>query len=175
MYGERVRHLTLTLVVAALGVGGVALAQPELVVDPWGSAKAEADSWFADSTNERADVLTADPVLVDPWQPEREPERAPRAKRVEVFPIAPATNASPRSAPPRSAALPPLAAPIVVDPWAPAVGSELPPLEGKSVSRVAEQSSPWSGRMIEIVDPWGRVPELGASKSFRVIIDPWAR
>ena len=169
------RYLTPTLVVAALGVGGVALAQPELVVDPWGSAKTEADSWFADATNERPHITTADPVLVDPWLPEREPERAPRAKRVEVFPIAPATNASPGSAPPKSAATPPLVAPIVIDPWAPAVDPEMPPLASKSVLRVAEQSSPWSGRMIEIVDPWGRVPDRGVKTNFRVIIDPWAR
>jgi hypothetical protein len=154
----------LTLVVAALAVGGTALAQPQLVADPWGSASAEVDSWFGPSANQRPDVTTADPVLVDPWQTVRAPE--PRAKRVEVFPVAPATNAPQKSASP----LPP-AAPLVIDPWAPAVGSEIPSLERGPL----DQLSPWSGRMIEVVDPWGRAPRLSVEERVRLIIDPWAR
>jgi hypothetical protein len=34
---------------------------------------------------------------------------------------------------------------------------------------------PWSGRMIEIVDPWSRVPSFAPSDRIRLVIDPWAR
>jgi hypothetical protein len=152
------------LVVAALGVGSAALAQPQLVVDPWGSAKAEQDSWFAETANERPNAPAADPALVDPWLP------APRAKRVEVYPIAPVTNA-----PPKSAVELPQSAPLVIDPWAPVVVSEMPSLGSGLGPRVAGDRSPWSGRMIEVVDPWGRASALSVSERVQLIIDPWTR
>jgi hypothetical protein len=161
-----VRFLTLTLVVAALGVGGAALAEPELVVDPWGRANAEVDSWFGPVVTERAGNPRTEDLLVDPWVPAREPERAPpepRAKRVEVFPIAPA-NA-------------PLAnTESIINPWAPAVASEIPSLAKWPEPRVAERAAtPWSGRMVEIVDPWGRTRDYSPIDRIRIVIDPWAR
>lgn len=162
------RPLAFTLVVATLGVGGAALAQPELVVDPWGGAGAEIDSWFGQAAKAPLDTSTADPVLVDPWQPIGAAEPAPRAKRAEVVPVAPAKNASPKSAPALRQT------PIVIDPWASVVTSDIPSLDKQSGPRIAERLSPWSGRMIEVVDPWSRVPELRVER-VPMIVDPWAR
>ncbi len=162
------RPLALTLVVAALGVGGVAVAQPQLVVDPWGSANADADSWFGQAEKEASAVPTADPGLVDPWQPVREPE--PRAKRVEVFPAAPETNASPKNV-----SRLPAPAPLLIDPWAPVVASDIPSLSNDRGPRAGEQQSAWSGRMIEVVDPWTGASDAATKNPIRLIVDPWAR
>ena len=168
------RFPTVTLAIAALGVGSVALAEPSLVVDPWGRVNGEVDSWFAPAANERPEKPRTEDLLVDPWVPA--PERAPpvvRAKRVEVFPVAPANAPLPF-------------APPIIDPWAPVVASEIPSLAGAPEPRVAESPSgdfatsrpsamPWSGRMIEIVDPWSRMPSFTPSDRIRLVIDPWAR
>ena len=63
------RVLTLVVIGAGLGLGGVALAQPALVVDPWGRANGDADSWFDSATAARDDRLEVEATLKDPWAP----------------------------------------------------------------------------------------------------------
>ena len=64
MYLERVRLLAPSAVAVALALGGVAVAQPAGIIDPW-SSDAEQDSWFAPSRAEVAPAAT--PELTDPW------------------------------------------------------------------------------------------------------------
>ena len=178
MYDERVRLLTLTPVVVALGVGSVALAQPAGVIDPWARAPGDADSWF---DPEAKTPGLAEPELKDPWVPlAATPESTPAAtKRIDVFPVAPA------SAPvvtPLGPARTPWAVSTnadvsVVDPWAPPVmASETPSLRGgRRTGADRSLAAPWSERMVEIVDPWKRMPEFEATERVRLIFDPWAR
>jgi hypothetical protein len=178
MYSERVRLLTLAPFVVALGLGGVALAEPAGVIDPWAPAPSDADSWF-DSKATTPEL--AQPEVKQPWAPLAEtPRTIPVAtKRIDVFPVAPAT--APVVTPLRPAATPWSVSPSsdvsVVDPWAPPViASETPSLRGARRTVVdRSHGAPWSERMVEIVDPWQRMPEFTATERVRLIFDPWAR
>jgi hypothetical protein len=68
-------------------------------------------------------------------------------------------------------------APVVIDPWATTAPSELPSLAGGQSSRAQSNgsASPWSSRLVEIVDPWRRVPEWAGADRVRLVVDPWAR
>jgi len=100
-------------------------------------------------------------------------------KRIDVFPVAPAT--APVVTPLGPAASPWSVSPntdvSVIDPWAPPViASETPSLRGARRT-VTDRSlaAPWSERMVEIVDPWKRMPEFASTERVRLIFDPWAR
>jgi hypothetical protein len=69
----------------------------------------------------------------------------------------------------------PKLAPVVIDPWAPTVPSDLPSLGGGSLTQPNRSASPWSSRLVEIVDPWRRVPEWAGADRIRLVVDPWAR
>jgi hypothetical protein len=176
LYDGRVRFLSLALTIAAVGLGGVALAQPSLVVDPWGRATDSADSWFASSEAARDEHGTIGEVT-DPWAPRPEstavipvgPTVAPLGPVDVPFDVRPLERASDASVP--------KLAPVVIDPWAPTVPSELPSLARASTSRTQlnRSASPWSSRLVEIIDPWRRVPEWAGADRVRLVVDPWAR
>ena len=178
MYDGRVRFLTLALTIAAVGFGGVALAQPSLVVDPWAQATESAESWFASSETARNERPPVGEVL-DPWAPRPEasaPAVAPA--RPVVVPLGPVDVPSELGPLERASdASAAYVAPVVVDPWAPAGSSELPSLAGDSKKRTLPNRSAasWSSRLVEIVDPWRRVPEWTGADRVRLVIDPWAR
>jgi len=163
-----VRLLALTPIVVALGLGGVALAQPQTIVDPWGQA--DADSWF---TKEAAPAAPLTTELKDPWAPPSEPPSPlPAPKRIDVIPLASVPSAA------RAVEVAPRGEVSVVDPWAPPIiASETPSLRAGSPRVTADRSrgAPWSERFVEIVDPWKRMPEFAATDRVRLIVDPWSR
>jgi hypothetical protein len=167
-----VRFLSLALTIAAVGFGGVALAQPTLVVDPWG----RADSWFP-SNEAASDEERPIAEVTDPWAPKPAttapapvgPVIAPLGRVDVPFDVRPFERA-------RDASVPTVA-PVVIDPWAPIAASELPSLAAGPNSRTQTKrsASPWSSRLVEIVDPWRRVPEWAGADRIRLVVDPWAR
>ncbi|HVR19660.1 MAG TPA: hypothetical protein VMS65_08190 [Polyangiaceae bacterium] len=172
------RLLTLSPIVVALGLGGVALAQPAGVIDPWARAPGDADSWFEPQAKTPE---VADPAVKDPWVPLAATQESPTVatKRIDVFPVAQATA-------PVVTPLGPAGTPwavstnadvSLVDPWAPPVmASETPSLRGaRRTGADRSLAAPWSERMVEIVDPWQRMPEFAATERVRLIFDPWAR
>jgi hypothetical protein len=170
-----VRFLTLALTIAAVGLGGIALAQPSLVVDPWGRATESTDSWFASSEAARDEQRPIGEVT-DPWAPRPEmtavtpvgPIVAPLGPVDVPFDVRPFDRASDASVP--------KVAPVVIDPWASTAPSELPSLAGSnSRAQPNRSASPWSSRLVEIVDPWRRVPEWTGADRVRLVVDPWAR
>jgi len=167
-----VRHFALSLTIAAVALGGVALAQPVGVVDPWERPSSDADSWFAPSAETRAESLPVEGVLTDPWAAAAE-AKAPRA----VSPVGAVDVPLDLAPMERASALPSLE-PVILDPWAPSVASELPSLaKDPKPLAVADRaaSTHWSARAVEIVDPWRRVPELTAPDRIPLVVDPWAR
>lgn len=145
-------------VAALLALGGLALAQDGLIVDPWKHAVS---------------------VLLPP-APKSVPLPAPtRAVGVASFPIDPKAD---------SAAVVPVGPPLVdapADPWAAMVVAPIAPTDGvvdpwaglparaeaTASRRVAGE---WAWRIREIVDPWARGPVAFASRD-PLIVDPWAR
>jgi hypothetical protein len=162
-----VRLLTLTLIGAALGLGGVALAQPTLVVDPWGRASGDADSWFAAEPAPRDDKLPVEAVLKDPWASSSEAKAQPVVAPLKPF------ETRPKEAVVGAA----ITKPVLVDPWAPVIASEIPSLRDPNAPATTDRSKlvPWSDRVVEIIDPWQRLPELASTDRIRVVVDPWAR
>ena len=166
MYVERVRLLALSAVAVALALGGVAVAQPSGIVDPW-SGDAE-DSWFASSKSDAAPAPT--PELVDPWVKPADASQTPSI----------ALGARAESARAGVPVVVPLGLPAdvsVVNPWAPpVVASETPSLRAPSPLAVNRTpNTPWSPGFTEIVDPWKRMPEWAPSERVRLVLDPWAR
>jgi hypothetical protein len=179
MYDGRVRVLTLTPLVVALGLGGVALAQPAGVVDPWGRPVSDDDSWFGTKATPSGLPAAGEPKV--PWAPAvATPESASVAtKRIDVFPVSPAAAPAVTPRGPVVAPLFPLpnADVSVIDPWAPPiVASETPSLRGNRRAAVDRSlGAPWSERFVEVIDPWKRMPEFAESERVRLILDPWAR
>jgi hypothetical protein len=66
---------------------------------------------------------------------------------------------------------------IVIDPWAPVIASEIPSLRDRNAPATTDRAKlvPWSDRVVEIIDPWQRLPELTSSERIRIVVDPWAR
>jgi hypothetical protein len=144
-------------VAALLALGGVAVAQDRLIVDPWKHAVS---------------------TLFPPPKSEPLPEPT-RAVGVASFPIEP-----PAGAPAVVPVGPPIAE-APVDPWVGMVVAPVPPgdlvvdpwvgsparAEAAERRRVAGE---WAWRIREIVDPWARGPVAFASRD-PLIVDPWAR
>lgn len=167
------RPFALSLTIAAVALGGVALAQPVGVVDPWERPSSDADSWFAPSAETRAESLPVESVLKDPWAP----ATAAKAPPPPVSPVG-AVDVPVDLAPMERASALPSLEPVILDPWAPSVASELPSLaHDLKPLAVADRaaSTRWSARTEELVDPWQRVPDLTAPDRIRLVVDPWAR
>jgi hypothetical protein len=164
-----VRLFGLALTFAVIALGTVALAEPAGVIDPWGRTSGGADSWFGPSRNEslrddssRERMIQAE--LKDPWAPASE-ALLPFAsdKAIDVFPVERASTPSGSRSDDG-----------IVNPWAPPVmAGDIPSLAATPKS-VASRT-PWSGHVVEIIDPWKRMPEWAAADRVRLVVDPWAR
>jgi hypothetical protein len=137
-----------------LGVGGLALAQDGLIVDPWQHAVASLLPPKAEA------VSVPGPVGVASF-PIEHPTRAPA-----VVPVGPPLRggASDPGAPLSVAPAGPLDA--VVDPWVEAPAHAPPSLHRATPSQ-------WSWQLREIVDPWAKGP-LAVAATDPLIVDPWA-
>jgi hypothetical protein len=167
MYLEWVRLSSLSPVAVALVVGGVALAQPAGVTEPWSGGTAEHDSWFAPPQG--APALPPSPELLEPWANPADAHATPAIAQVN-------RDASRAAAP----VVAPLGSPVdvsVVNPWAPPVAaSETPSLRAAAPLAVNRApATPWSPGFDEVVDPWTRMPAWAPSERVRLVLDPWAR
>jgi len=153
----KVRFASARWVAALLALGGLALAQDRLIVDPW---KHAVSALFP--------------------EPKSEPLPAPtRALGVASFPID-AVKGAPSVVP-----VGPPIVDVPADPWASMVVAPIAPTDGiidpwmgsparaeaATNRRVAGE---WAWRIREIVDPWARGPVAFASRD-PLIVDPWAR
>ncbi|HEV8548702.1 MAG TPA: hypothetical protein VGQ57_06740 [Polyangiaceae bacterium] len=144
-------------VAAVLGVGGLALAQDELIVDPWHHA---VSALFPPTP---APARSASlPIGVASFPIEARP--SPR-----VVPVGPPLHqeiVDPSAAMPVGAIVPVDAA---VDPWVtPPTAAAGHPLLGRHAS-----PSDWATEIREIVDPWSKGPLAVAARD-PAIVDPWA-
>jgi hypothetical protein len=167
MYDESVRQLALTLIGATLGLGGAALAQPSLVVDPWGRSTADSSSWFEPETLQPEQKPFVDTELADPWAKARETAPSPVVTPIKPFETRPLERA----------AAAPTTEPFVIDPWAPVIASEIPSLRDRNAPTTTDRAMrlPWSDRVVEVIDPWQRTPGVASGDRVRLVIDPWAR
>lgn len=155
----KVRFASARWVAALLALGGLALAQDRLIVDPW---KHAVSALFP--------------------QPKSEALPTTRAVGVAAFPVE-----APKSAPSVVPVGPPIVdAPL--DPWAAVVVAPIAPTDGTDGIIDPWTGSParteaatnrraageWAWRIREIVDPWARGPVALASRD-PLIVDPWAR
>jgi hypothetical protein len=144
-------------VAALLAVGGLALAQDRLIVDPW---KHAVSALFPTPKSEPLPAST-------------------RAVGVASFPLEPATGplaVVPVGPPLVDAPVDPWAA-VVVAPIAPAddVVDPWPGSPARADAATSRQvAGEWAWRIREIVDPWARGPVAFASRD-PLIVDPWAR
>jgi hypothetical protein len=171
MYVESVRCLTLTPVVGALALGGVALAQPAEILDPWNRSADEDEGWFAPEMKAPAPPLHGE--RAETWV---RPTPAPAAE-IAGAAVAQRTGrrAAVRAAPTSTS---PAEDVSLLDPWAPPfIASETPSLARGELPSTAGSSLAWPSaeRLVEVVDPWKRLPEFAPSESVRLILDPWAR
>jgi hypothetical protein len=166
-----VRLFGLALAFAVIALGTVALAEPAGVIDPWGRASGDADSWFGpardESTRDASRERMMQGELKDPWAPPSEaPAPFASERAIDVFPLeragAPTATRSDEG---------------IMNPWAPpVVAGEMPSLAAAPKSDVSRPTrTPWSEHFVEIVDPWKRMPEWAAADRVRLVVDPWAR
>jgi hypothetical protein len=144
-------------VAALLAVGGLALAQDGLIVDPW---KHGVSALFA----------APPPVSHTPTRAvgvASLPAAKPRTDAPAVVPVGPPLVDAPVD-PWVTLSFGPVAPTDtdgIVDPWADS------PARADAASRHA--ASDWAFRIREIVDPWARGPVAVAQRD-PLIIDPWA-
>jgi len=145
-----------------LGLGGLAMAQDGLIVDPWQRlvsvlAAPQATAPVANDRTAARPVGTASSPIAAPKAGPAVvplgPPLAADAQAVGVFPIGAITS------------------PDVVDPW---VGSA-PSGRASAEHPTAPHSghADWAHAIDEIVDPWKRGPL--AVFTDPIIVDPWAR
>jgi hypothetical protein len=158
-----VRFLAPSLVLALLGLGGAALAQPVLVEDPWATTRPEGGSWFSPSDVEPRPALPVEAVLYDPWARSDTPKPEPASASVVEAPKRAEPVQLPRSVVSFGEES------LVVDPWA---ATRNP---AGAAPRTPERRGMWSSRVVEIVDPWNRTPERVTNRDVRLVVDPWAR
>jgi hypothetical protein len=167
--GGMVRHLSRRMVrvpagawlAAVLGVAGLAMAQDDLIVDPWKRALSS---------------------LLAPWPADPAPgvDRTRHAPSAALSPIT--TKAAPAVVPvgpPLSLSTEPWGVlPVgpakdgVVDPWAEPRAATLASVPSHPVATRRGRAD-WAREIDEIVDPWSQGPLAAATDP--LIIDPWAR
>jgi hypothetical protein len=156
LIGVLSRRLATALSVAVVLAGGAALAQADLIVDPW-----------------KRVLAGKAPAPAVPVAPERKPGQRADSGWFEGKESAPA---------PRPVVEPwsPPVGETVTDPWAPraAVAPQAPPLAPAPAPApiVREPPSPlhasnWARVLPEIIDPWG--PRRLAAYRDPLIVDPW--
>jgi hypothetical protein len=142
------------LATAVLGLGGLAMAQDGLIVDPWRHPSASpfgdrSKTAYPGARTSRHLALTTAPKTGPSVVP-LGPPLALRTNPGAVVPLGPAGHED------------------IVDPWAAAprvTGAERP-------SRLFARRN-WAWEIQEIVDPWARGPLAVATDP--AIVDPWAR
>ena len=140
------------LFAAVLGLGGLAMAQDGLIVDPWRHPNATPSGERAKSPHPGVDTtgqLAA---------------RAARKTGPTIVPLGPplALHTNPGAVVP----LGPAGHEDIVDPWSPQLMAVQRP------ARLAAAHRNWSWEIQEIVDPWRRGPLAVATDP--AIVDPWA-
>jgi hypothetical protein len=150
---------------AVLGLGGLAMAQDDLIVDPWRHAISSA--------------------LASATTPSPGADRTTRPVGVAAFPIeepglsAPGPSVEPLGPPLNLATDPWTVAPVeptvtdrVADPWAGTrLGAKDQRAERHSVAHRGHTD--WAREIDEIVDPWSKGPLAVINDP--LIVDPWAR
>jgi hypothetical protein len=142
------------LAVAVLGLGGLAMAQDGLIVDPWRHPNATP---FGERPSLRSPGVQKAARLATPGRktgPSVVPLGPPLALRTNpgaVVPLGPAGHED------------------IVDPWASSSRSTA----AERPARLAAAHRNWSWEVQEIVDPWRRGPLAVATDP--AIVDPWAR
>jgi hypothetical protein len=143
------RRLTWSVVVAVFAVGGVAFAQPGLIVDPWKVPRTRGAEPAWRVGDPLAKTAAADELIVDPWRSARPRSNALQPRRVASVQ---------REARLRSVE--------IRDPWAGASRVAASAPSGRTQTWV--QSS-------EIVDPWAAPSQRAAERGDSSIVDPWRR
>jgi hypothetical protein len=144
-----------TTLVALLGLGGLALGQEGLIVNPWkpsGSMLSLRSPWAGRSQPKRG------PIHVTTY------EVTPPSTPASVVPLGP-LEAHPSAIEPVDA----FTYPEVIDPW-----RQPEPVPGTADHRLALHTVDrnWAHQIQEIVDPWASGPLAVAIDPS--IVDPWA-
>jgi hypothetical protein len=148
-------------IAALLGLGGLAMAQDGLIVDPWNRAVTalsapEPAAAVNDRTAPRAVGVASLPVA--------EPTSGPT-----VVPLGPPLSVAGKAG--GVVPIGPIGSDLVVDPWVrPAEGGKAQ-LDRSAMARAGHRD--WAHEIDEIVDPWKRGPL--AVFTDPIIVDPWAR
>jgi hypothetical protein len=145
---------------AVLGLGGLALAQDGLIVDPWQRPAAK--------------VVTSAPLpagadrtgSAGAGAPERESEGMPPSPSVEPLGPPLALTVDPWAVVPLQPALPDK----IVDPWK---GSRLASHAHGTPTERRRGHTDWARAIDEIIDPWSKGPLAVVTDP--LIVDPWAR
>jgi len=151
-----------------MSVGGGALGQSELIVDPWAEgARPALERGAAPRAEERAwarqtgEGPAAHPI-VDPWQ------AAPSEPTLDPWRVAsPTRSAARHGAPAPSEA---------GDLWVPAPNAAVragAPAHRLRPERPSAAPKSWATVVVDIVDPWANGPVT--EKTDPAIVDPWAR
>jgi hypothetical protein len=141
------RRFAAALSVAVVLAGGAALAQSDLIVDPW--------------TRVLASKAPVTPVPVTPAEPKQQRGAS------GWFDDAPRVAAAPE---PVVEPLAPGAVVLAADPWVERAPAAPPPAPVAAPSHPLHPSS-WARVVPEIIDPWG--PRKLAVYRDPVIVDPW--
>jgi hypothetical protein len=159
------RFLSAPTLIAVLGLGGLALAQDGLIVDPWkrtvpNAVNAPPAPAGADRTRPTGGGMGSqgEPVISAPSvvTPSIEPLGPPLLARVDPWGVVPVG---------------PVFTDEIVDPWK---GSHLSAL-GAPERAPARRRGPtdWARAIEEIIDPWAEGPLAVVTDP--LIVDPWAR
>jgi len=146
------------VVAAVLGLAGLALAQDDLIVDPWKRVVVAA-------VGERRPLPSvSDRVAPRPLGAASRPKAS--SSKPSVVPIGP---------PLTLAKDPPSVVPValthdeIFDPWA----SPAAPADASGTTAPRAGRRGWAFEITEIVDPWSKGPLAAVTDP--LIVDPWAR
>lgn len=147
------RSIAIVAAALALGLGGVALAQPRLIVDPWPRAANGASA--SPGSTEIHDAKTPSNGAT-----KFASDEAHALSRIASGLGGGAVNFASDEAPALSRITSGLGGGARAAAKPAAIGPR----------RVAS----WSARLEEIVDPWQRAPQFTADYGAKLIVDPWA-
>jgi hypothetical protein len=161
-----VRLLALLSALTALGLGGVALAQPQLVVDPWPRSANGARAAVRSPMPARSSPAPTE--IRDPWgaQPDGRGDSAPDAQIVSR--IASGLDDAAATALKPAATRTPIVSRIASG-LDDAAAAALKPAATRT-----QRLATWSARFNEIVAPWQHMPRLAVNYDATLIVDPWA-